>query len=80
MSTRECPDCGALCFPEKGDPIELQIEFSEAHLLELEKHKHHDLTIVYVNGQPKIACESCGDKVTRTVDKDELSSTEDEDE
>lgn len=80
MSHYECPDpeCGALCFPAKGEPAEIVIGLYATQSKILKIHDGHTLRVRVVKGKVHLLCEDCGNNATRVVDENEISKADDE--
>ena len=79
MSHYECPDpeCGALCFPAEGEPVEETLVMSEWDRTQLRKHMHHELTVgIGKNKKRQLFCKTCGNKKSHVVDESEIGKLE----
>jgi len=80
MSSKQCPDCGAMAFPADGDRIPVDITLLSSQEDDLKKHDGHDLRVVCLKNKVSLECKDCGNKVKRTVPDDEISTPEPEEE
>lgn len=78
MSTKQCPDCGAMAFPADGDRIPVEITLMSSQEDDLKKHIGHDLQVVILDKKMSIVCRDCGNAVKRTVTDDEISKTDEQ--
>lgn len=80
MSSRQCPDCGAMAFPSHGEPVQVDVTLLSSQEDDLKKHENHQLEVITHGKKLLLVCKDCGDKVKRTVPDDEISGPEDDEE